>query len=454
MIAPSLPRLTDDQIDGIVEQLRSAGVTSLIGTYIDNGGVARAKQVPLERIRVFHLNGLGASYSWAVFAIDDTLQMTPEFSAVGDMRMRADLTSLRILDGHVAWAPLELFDQSGMPLDHCPRGRLRQCEARMAHAGLSALAAFEIEFAWFDAASGQVGDGSAYGLRAMMENEDFFRDIMSSFECAGLGIEQIHAEAGLGQIEVSVRPAGPLAAADALVLARLILCRVARRHSKRLSFAPQSLEEGIGSGAHLHLSMMKEGAPILSGGDGASGLTAQGEHAIGGILKWLPESLGVLAPSLLSAYRLQPGKWSGAWRGWGIENRESAVRLCLATLGNPYGAHLELKVTDHTANPYAVVAVVLGLAQKGISDKTPLPDALPVDVGSWTSAQLRRRSIRVLDGDQGRNLELTIASETIEEILGRPMLAAIKAVRGHEVELARSASRADLVTSFRFAWSS
>ena len=76
MNAVSQPRLTDDQIHAIVADLERRGVTSIIGTFIDNAGVARAKQVPLDRLRAFHVNGVGASYSWAVFAVDDALPLT------------------------------------------------------------------------------------------------------------------------------------------------------------------------------------------------------------------------------------------------------------------------------------------------------------------------------------------------------------------------------------------
>jgi glutamine synthetase len=454
MNAVSQPRLTDDQIHAIVADLERRGVTSIIGTFIDNAGVARAKQVPLDRLRAFHVNGLGASYSWAVFAVDDALPLTPRFTTVGDMRMRADLTNLRALDDHVAWVPLDIVDQDGTPLEHCPRNILRQRQAKLAEEGYSALAAFEIEFTWFDEFTGEVGGGPAYGLRAMMDNEVFFSDILSSFQQAGLDIEQIHAEAGLGQIEISTSPTGPLEAADTLVVARLILCRVARLHGKRLSFSPQPLEEGIGNGAHLHLSIQKEGVPILSGGPGPRGLTSDGEHAIAGLLTWLPESLGILAPSLLSSYRLQPGKWSGAWHCWGVENREAALRVCQATWGNPHGANIEVKVTDHSVNPYAAVALVFGLAQKGMSAGIPLSEEAPSDPSLLEHEELERRGIGPLDVDQARNLAKTLNSAAVREILGDAMLEAVKAVREHEMELAATASRGDLIREFRFRWSS
>jgi len=446
-----MPTLTNDALAALVEQWRAQGVTALVGTYVDNGGVVRAKQVPLSRVAAFHLNGLGASYSWAMFCIDDALPMTPYFSVVGDMRMKADLSAARVLGNGLAWAPVCLFNQDGSPLAHCPRGSLQRQVTALAGDGLAARSAFEIEFTAFDAATGEVGTGVAYGLRAMMDNEAFFAGIVAGLATAGVSVEQIHAEAGRGQIELSTPPLDPVAAADTLVVTRLVICRVAREHGKLVSFAPQALTDGIGSGAHVHVSLTRDGLPIFSGGDGPRELTADGASAIGGIVAELPNALGVLAPSLLSTARLQAGKWSGAYICWGVENREAAVRLCQATLGNPHGANVEIKVTDHTANPYAALAVILGLAHHGITTNAPLPPEAPVDPSALIGTP---EAITTFDTDQGRNVAATCASPLVRTILSDRQLEAIAAVRGHEVTLAATTPYNDLVERFRYAWSS
>ena len=447
----SMTAYSDHAIEELIEQLRLRGVTTIIGTFVDNAGVARAKQVPLERLAALHRSGLGASYSWATFCVDDHLPLTPYFSVVGDMRMKADLSALRVLGGGAAWAPLNIFDQDGTPLSHCARSALQRQVNLLASDGLQAKAAFEIEFTYFDIESGVVGGGPAYGLRAMMDNESFFADIAAALDVAGIALEQLHAEAGLGQIELSTPPCGPVGAADVLVVTRLILCRVARRHGKRLSFAPQSLSQGIGNGAQVHVSLARDGAPLFSGGAESCELTSEGAHAIGGLVRWLPESLGVLAPSLLSNSRLQPGKWSGAWVCWGVENREAAVRLCQATMGNPHGANVEIKVTDHTANPYAALAVVLGLARRGINEAVALPREASHDPSDNTASDA---PLVAFDTDQARNLAATCTSEVVVDILGDQMIEAIAAVREHEIELAATLSYDELVHTFRYAWSS
>ncbi|RRF82191.1 hypothetical protein EAO22_29315 [Klebsiella pneumoniae] len=108
---------------------------------------------------------------------------------------------------------------------------------------------------------------------------------------------------------------------------------------------------------------------MLAGGTGIYGITAEGGSLIAGIVRYLPE-LALLAPSVLSAERLQPGHWSGAYACWGLENREAAVRYCAANRGNPYGAHLEV-VYRSCCQPLHCLWAVLGMALAGLKDELP-----------------------------------------------------------------------------------
>src|SRR6266511_2335241 len=303
-----LPALSAADATTRTSSLREKGARILRGTFVDSAGVLRAKQVPIERAPVFHSPGLGASPVWVIFCADDGIVFTPNFGVVGDMRLRADLDAAVSLADGSAWAPTELADQDGQPLAFCPRGTLRRQQAAAEADGLEILAATEIEFVAFDATGARVAGrgGPAYGLAPLLEHAAFVDDVHRDFD---------HAE-------LSVAPAAPLQAADANVLARVLLCRAGRRHGLRLSFCPRPLASGVGNGAHVHLSFRRAGAPLLSGGPGPHGLTEDGAAVMGGLVRWLPEVIGALAPSLLSGLRLQPAHWSGAFACWGLENRE------------------------------------------------------------------------------------------------------------------------------------
>lgn len=435
--------------------LREAGVRVLRGTFMDSAGVLRAKQVSIDRAPVFHSPGLGASPVWVIFCADDAIAFTPSFGVVGDMRLRADLNAAVALGDGSAWAPTELADQDGQPLAFCPRGTLRRQQAAAEADGLEILAATEIEFVVFDASRAGIAGrgGPAYGLAPLLEHAAFVDDVHRDFEHASLPLEQLHAEYGSGQIELSVAPATPLPAADANVLARILLCRAARRHGLRLSFSPRPLASGVGNGAHVHLSFMAAGAPLLSGGGRPHGLTEGGAAIVGGFVRWLPEVIGALAPSMLSGLRLQPSHWSGAFACWGLENREAAVRLCAKTLGNPRGAHVEVKCVDPSANPYVVNAMLVGLARRALEERVPLPAETTIDPGTMSDDARARAGILRLESSQPAMLDALERSKIAQEIVGGALLEALIAVRRHEVEVARGSSIEELVERFRFTWS-
>jgi glutamine synthetase len=433
--------------------LKARGIRMVRGTFVDCAGVIRAKQVPVDRLGTFASCGIGAAPCWAVFCIDDAIAFTPRIGPVGDLRLRLDVAALRQTDEGHASGPVDLVDQQGAAVALCARDGLRRQQAALADLGVSVRAAMEIEMTCFDAATGQVTGPGGYGLRPLLEQEAFLDDVAESFGCAGLAIEQLHAEYGPGQFELSMAPMAPLHAADAAVLARQLLSTAALRQGIRVSFSPQPLPGGVGNGAHVHLSLERTARPLLSQGPGPHGLGDGGSAVIAGLLAGLPDAAGLLAPSLLSAERLQPGHWAGAFACWGLENREAALRLCAATAGNPYGAHLEVKCVDPSANPYVVLAVLLGLARHGLEAADPAPPEVAVDPQQLAESERLDRGIVALGRDQAAVLDAVEASPALTEILGQELIEALVAVRRHEVEIAKGSSHEALIEQFRFAWS-
>jgi glutamine synthetase len=442
--------------DGLAAQ----GFHTLVSTVVDSVGVVRAKQVPIARADVLASTGLGVSPVWAVFCVDDTIAFAPGFGVIGDWRMRADLDGLADLGDGLAWAPAELFDQQGAPLPACSRGGLRRQQEAAEHEGLDLLCAIEIECAIFDPAGTRLGGpdgvngpaGPAYGLRPLLVHDGFLAELTRDLERAGLQVEQLHAEYGPGQLELSLGPASPLHAVDHNVLARLIMARTARRHGLRLSFSPMPVAAGAGCGAHLHLSATSNRQPLLSGGDGPHGLTTEGAAMIAGVLAGLEAAMGVFAGSAVSGLRLMPHSWSGAFACWGVENREAALRLLTATPGNVYGANLEVKVIDPSANPYASTAAVIGLALQGLAQRLELPAETPTDPGAMTAEERASLGIRSLGGGLAESLDRLAASEPMAEILGATLVSTITATRRHEVDLIAASTPAELAERLRFTW--
>ncbi|WP_185934693.1 glutamine synthetase family protein [Mycolicibacterium hodleri] len=436
---------TDDCID----ELRAKGVELVAGSVTDPAGVTRAKYVPLRRLGDFQRSGMGVSPSWSVFCVDSGIAFTPTIGVAGDLRIRIDPTTARVVDDGIAWAPGNLTDQAGDPAPLCVRSLLARTERAAADRGLTALVGAELECTMIapDGGPASTGPWSPYGIRTSLEHSAFLVDLATTADRAGLSIEQIHTEYGHDQLEVSLAPTTAVAAADAVILTRIVLGRAAARHGLRISFAPVAFEGAAGNGAHLHLSLADADGPLFSGGDGPYGIRPAGGSAIAGVVDALPDLLGVYAGSALSALRLKPGNWAGAVACWGLENREAAVRFIAATPGSPHGANAELKLVDPSANPYLAAAAFLGSALRGVDRKMDLPAEIPENPAQSASAPAP------LATDQLSVVDALERSDVAAELLTPEMIEAVVAVRRHELATYGGRPAAETTQALRLAWS-
>jgi len=439
-----------------IAQLEADGVATLIGTVVNPAGLTHAKTVPLRRMGAFADPGLGASPVWHVFTIDQAgIVFGDAIGVVGDQRIRIDLSALRILGDGLAWAPGAFFNQDGSPDPYCSRGVLRRVEERLSDAGIDAVVGHEIEFLLVEPDGGRLPSHlwAQYGLAGVLEFEGFVRDVMNAATGSGVTIEQFHPEYGVNQFEISLSPQSPVAAADQLVLMRIIIGRVARRYGLRVSLSPVPFAGSVGSGAHQHFSMKRGETPLFSDGAGIGGMTPDGEAAIAGLLSGLPDAVGVLCGSVVSGLRMQPGHWSGAYVCWGTENREAAVRYLIGGPSNPQGANVEVKVIDPSANPYYATAAILGIALDGIERKLPLAPETTVDPATLTEEQRKQAGIKLLASSQADALDALNQSALVRGILGDESVEAVVAVRRYEQENFGDLSPDELAEKFRLAWS-
>jgi glutamine synthetase len=441
-----MPVVSDDDR---IEELRADGVELVAGSVTDLAGVTRAKYVPLRRLGDFQRSGMGVSPSWSVFCVDSGIAFTPTIGVVGDQRIRIDAADVRLVDDGIAWAPGNLDDQQGNPAPLCVRSILARTERSAAERGLTTLLGAELECTMLalDGSQASTEPWSPYGIRTSLDRSAFLVDLAKAGERAGLSIEQIHTEYGHDQLEVSLAPDTPVAAADAVILARIVIGRAAARHGLRISFSPVPFDGAAGNGAHLHLSLADGEDPLFSGGDGPYGIRPAGGSAIAGVVEALPDLLGVYAGSALSALRLKPGNWAGAAACWGLENREAAVRFIAATPGSPRGANAELKLIDPSANPYLAAAAFLGSALRGIDRRLELPDEIPEDPSR------ARATPPPLPTEQRAAIEAMEGSATAAELLTPEVIAALVAVRRHEMTTFGALPPAETTQALRLAWS-
>jgi glutamine synthetase len=182
-------------------------------------------------------------------------------------------------------------------------------------------------------------------------------------------------------------------------------------------------------------------------------MTPEGQHAIAGVLAGLPQAQGVLSGSILSGLRMQPGHWAGAHACWGAENREAAVRFLVGGPANPYGANVEVKIVDPSANPYFASAAILGLALDGIERSAPLPPETTVDPSALSDDERAAAGTVQLPDAQPQIIAALDDSALLRRILGDRAVDASVAVRRYEIEQFGDLSAEDLAARFRLAWS-
>jgi glutamine synthetase len=441
----------------IVDRLHADGVSAVALTFVDNSGITRVKTVPVGRLANAVSSGVGMSPVFDFFLVDDSI--APEASPTGDLRLIPDLTRLVVLSpaSKWAWAPVDRYEQNGEPYPGCQRGFARRMIAAARDRGLEAQMGFEIEWA----VGSEDGEGRfipacrgpAYGMARVVELADYVADLHDALASQTIEVLQIHPEYAPGQFECSAAPTDPLAAADQAVLMRETIRTLTERHGMRASFAPVVVAGGVGNGAHLHLSVWRDGQNLFAQGDGPYGLTAEGESFLAALLDQLPALVAVGAPSVASYLRLVPSRWAGAYRCWGHENREAAVRIITGSSGEPApAANAEVKCLDSAANPYLVVGGVLALGLAGLGSGLKLPGELTGDPASLSDEARARLGVARLPARLDDALEHLARCDPLVTAMGPSLFEAFMAVRRAELTLFSGASDQDVVAATRWRY--
>ncbi|HET7432539.1 MAG TPA: glutamine synthetase family protein [Nocardioides sp.] len=443
--------------EALVPDLADRGVVAVATSFVDNAGISRVKSVPLDRLPALAAWGVGFSTAFDYFRFDDWVAAPPTGEGpVGDQRIVPDLDRLVVLAAQPgwAWAPGERFAQTGeaYPLDS--RLLLGEVVDELAGRGIRALASIEVE--WVISAEGEdfvpAVTGPAYGLARLGGVSDYGRDLLAALHEQGVVVEQFHPEYAAGQLELSVAPESPVHAADTSVLVRSTIRAVGARHGVRTSFSPKVEAAGVGNGGHVHVSLGRDERNLMSGGSDRYGLTAEATSFAGGILDHLPGLLAIGAPSVASYLRLVPQHWAGAYRCWGLENREAALRMVTGSSGSEdWAANLEVKCVDLHANPYLLLAGLLAAGVSGLDAGATLPEPVEVDPAALGEDELARRGITRLPATLRESLDAFLADEVLTAAYGAPLVGAIRAVRESELELFDGASHDEVAAASRWA---
>ncbi|MDQ2943929.1 MAG: glutamine synthetase, partial [Candidatus Dormibacteraeota bacterium] len=185
-----------------------------------------------------------------------------------------------------------------------------------------------------------------------------------------------------GQQELSIKPAPALAAADRHIHYKETVRAVALRRGLYALFAPKPWLEQAGNGCHLHFSgWSKDGKTNRFYDQGKEyGLSSVARQFMAGVLDHLPALVALTCASVNSYRRLQPQTWASAYRVWGPDNREGALRVASPTRSREaQSTNVELKASDSSSNPYLALGGVIAAGLDGIDRRLELSPPATTD---------------------------------------------------------------------------
>ncbi|MDJ0511730.1 MAG: glutamine synthetase family protein, partial [Crocosphaera sp.] len=349
--------------------------------WCDNANIIRGKAIHRKRLETYLTHGVGITAAQqALPVMYDAPVSETGLGPVGEIRLIPDQSTLTLLPyakGHARMIGDMILGGKTWP--NCPRGFLKRMIQEAKREKIEVIAAFENEFYLLQRDGLNPVDDTVFAATLSMDlHQEVMDDIADGLTEQGITVELYYPESGPGQQEMSVLYCNALAAADQQIVYRETVKAIAAQHQLKASFLPKIFPDHAGSGCHVHLSLWKDGKNIIPSSENRGHLSTIAQQFMAGILKHLPGLMAITTPSNNSYRRLQPQQWSGAYRCWGYDNREAALRVPTNPI-LPSPTHFEVKTVDASANPYLALGAIIASGLDGIENQLKLPQSLQVD---------------------------------------------------------------------------
>ena len=349
------------------------GVKYFMISFTDIFGGQRAKLVPAAAIAEMQEEGAGfagfATYLDMTPADPDMLAI-PDPSAVIQLPWKPD----------VAWVPANLT-MEGEDVSQAPRNVLRKLIAEAESEGMRVKTGIEAEFFLLTPDGAEISDENdiaakpCYDQQAVMRRYDVIAELCDYMLELGWGPYQNDHEDANGQFEMNWDYDDVLKTADKHSFFKFMVKSVAEKHGLRATFMPKPIEGLTGNGCHAHISVWdlagKTNVFATDKGDGPTGelgLSEQGKHFLGGIMKHATAMTAITNPTVnsfkrINAPRAQSGaSWAPNTVTWTGNNRTHMVRV-------PGPGRFELRLADGATNPYLLQSVIIAAGLSGIRNK-------------------------------------------------------------------------------------
>ena len=375
-------------LDDLISTLPPAAQSYLEGRKLDEvecvisdlPGIARGKAVPASKFARQGTFYLPDSIFYQTITGDWGEAAGKDGFIERDMILKPDLSTTTAAPWTADWTLQvihDAYDRKDEPVPFAPRNVLKRVVDLYRKQGWDPIVAPEMEFFLvarnIDPAQeiapmmGRTGRPAAarqaYSMTAVDEFGPVIDDIYDFAEAQGFEIDGITQEGGAGQLEINLLHGDPIKLADEVFYFKRLIREAALRHDCFATFMAKPIESEPGSAMHIHHSIidMETGKNAFSGPQG--GETDLFYHFIGGMQKYLPAAIAVLAPYVNSYRRYVKDHAAPINLEWARDNRTTGIRIPIST---PDARRVENRLAGMDCNPYLGIAASLACGYLGM----------------------------------------------------------------------------------------
>ena len=435
-LAPSVEGASERSIHQWLQEHRVEDIEAVIP---DMTGIARGKLIPAHK----YSEEVGMRLPEAIFLQTVTGDYPDDESAIDpadkDIFLKPDFNTLRLVPWTQEPTALVIHDcfyADQSPVEMAPRYVLKKIVDAYRANGWEPVVAPELEFYLIKpnpdsdypleppvGRSGRAEAGrQSYSIDAVNEFDAMFEDLYDYCESLDIPLETLNHESGAAQMEVNLLHGDPIEIADQAFLFKRTMRETALRHKMYASFMAKPMQREPGSAMHIHQSVvsLETGENVFSNENGeASPLFFA--H-IGGLQRYLPSAMSLLAPNVNSYRRLLGYDSAPINVHWGYDNRTVGLRVPDASRD---ARRVENRLPGADANPYLAIAASLACGllgmQNGLDPDAPLAGSaygMPVEL-----PRNLEEALQALDD-----------SEALKELIGERFVRAWRAVKQNEFD--------------------
>jgi glutamine synthetase len=414
--------VTEVQLGEVRQAVQERGIEFFFAQFVDLYGRPSAKLVPSQSLDDLLTEGAG----FAGFAAGEIGQRPsdPDIAAIPDL---ASFTP-------VPWQPnLARFacdvTVDGEPWPYCPRTILRNVLARAGELGYELKIGIELEYFLVrlrDDGSIEIADTRdtlekpCYDMAGLTRQYDFLTTVSRYCNELGWGNYANDHEDANGQFEQNFAFDNALVSSDRAIFFRYMVHTLAEEHGMVATFMPKPFTRLTGNGAHVHMSLWRDGENLfLDEHDPRGlGLSELAYQWIGGLKRHARAYSALTAPTVNSYKRLKLGStasgatWSPVWISYGYNNRTQMLRI-------PGPGRVEDRTVDGSANPYLAAAAILASGLDGIENELDAGEPNSENLYEQSANDLRASGLTSLPANLLEAVEELEQDEVLRDALGR-----------------------------------